>query len=127
MAAVRILLVEDNEDNRDLTTRMLSFYGFQVVTAATAEEGLVLAREVQPHLVLMDISLPGMDGVEATRRLRQDPRTAHIPVVALTAHAMKGDRERFLEAGCNDYLSKPFAPDQLLEVVRRNLRGRVEG
>ncbi|HET9295039.1 MAG TPA: response regulator [Gemmatimonadales bacterium] len=110
----KILLVEDNDLNRDMLTRRLTKRGYEVLTATDGEQGLVLAQAEQPDLVLMDMSLPGIDGWETTRRLRAGAGTAAIPVIALTAHAMAGDRERALEAGCDDYDTKPVEMDRLL-------------
>jgi CheY-like chemotaxis protein len=110
----KILLVEDNDLNRDMLTRRLTKRGYEVVTATDGEQGLELAQAERPDLVLMDMSLPGIDGWETTRRLRAEAETASIPVIALTAHAMAGDRERALEAGCDDYDTKPVEMDRLL-------------
>ncbi len=103
-----VLVIEDNWVNRELVTDVLESGGFRVTQAQTAEEGLRLARELLPDLILMDISLPGMDGLAATRALKADPATAHLPVIALTAHVMRGDEAIALEAGCDGYLSKPI-------------------
>jgi two-component system cell cycle response regulator DivK len=110
----KILLVEDNELNRDMLSRRLTRRGYSVVVAEDGEQGLELARSERPDLILMDMSLPGIDGWEATRRLRADPELAGARVIALTAHAMAGDRERALEAGCDDYDTKPVEMDRLL-------------
>src|SRR5207302_6570260 len=99
----RILLVEDNEMNRDMLTRRLERRGYEVVSACDGLQGVEMGRSAAPDLILMDMSLPQLDGWEATRRLKADPATNSIPVIALTAHAMSGDRERALEAGCDDY------------------------
>jgi two-component system, cell cycle response regulator DivK len=104
----RILLIEDNPLNLELATDLLEAHDYIVSQAQTAEEGLRLARETSPDLILMDISLPGMDGLEAARGLKSDPLTRHLPVIALTAHAMKGDAELAREAGCDGYLTKPI-------------------
>lgn len=103
-----ILVIEDNCVNRELVTDVLEANGFTVTQAPTAEEGLRLARELLPDLILMDISLPGMDGLAATRALKADPATSCLPVIALTAHVMRGDEAIALEAGCDGYLSKPI-------------------
>ncbi len=103
-----ILVIEDNDLNRELVTDLLEANGFIVYQAREAEEGLRLAREYMPDLVLMDLSLPGMDGLAATRALREDPAIQHLTVIALTAHAMKGDEQTALRAGCNGYLTKPI-------------------
>jgi two-component system cell cycle response regulator DivK len=113
----KILLVEDNEMNSDMLSRRLTRRGYEVVIAATGEEGLAKAASEAPDLVLMDMSLPVMDGWEATRRLKADPSTAAIPVIALTAHAMSGDRQKAVEAGCNDYDTKPIELDRLLAKI----------
>jgi CheY-like chemotaxis protein len=111
----RILLVEDNEMNRDMLSRRLERRGFEVVMAVDGEEGVAKAKSEQPALVLMDMSLPVIDGWEAARRIREDPDTAAIPVIALTAHAMDGDREKAIAAGCNDYDVKPVDLARLLD------------
>jgi len=110
----KILLVEDNELNRDMLSRRLTRRGYTVVVAEDGEQGLALARSERPDLILMDMSLPGIDGWEATRRLRADPEIAAARVIALTAHAMAGDRERAIEAGCDDYDTKPVEMERLL-------------
>ena len=110
----KILLVEDNELNRDMLSRRLTRRGYTVVVAEDGEQGLDLARSERPDLILMDMSLPGIDGWEATRRLRADPEIAGARVIALTAHAMAGDRERAIEAGCDDYDTKPVEMERLL-------------
>jgi two-component system cell cycle response regulator DivK len=102
-----ILIVEDNELNRDMLSRRLERRGYDTLVAVDGEQGLEVARRIQPNLILMDMSLPVLDGWEATRRLKSAPETAAIPIVALTAHAMSGDRERALQAGCDDYDTKP--------------------
>jgi CheY-like chemotaxis protein len=107
MTRNKILIIEDNLLNLELVTDLLEANGFMVSSAQTAEEGLRLARELAPDLVLMDISLPGMDGLAATRQFKADPATRHLAVVALTANAMRGDEEAALKAGCDGYLTKP--------------------
>lgn len=113
----RLLIIEDTENNRVLLTRRLRPAGHEILTAEDAEQGLELARAEQPDLILMDVGLPGMDGWEATRQLKADPETAKIPVIALTAHAMEGDREKSVEAGCNDYETKPIDFPRLIAKV----------
>mgnify|MGYP003507417609 FL=1 len=110
----RILLVEDNEMNRDMLSRRLVKRGFDVTFALDGREGVDKALSGGFDLILMDISLPEMDGCSATRLIREAPQTATTPIIALTAHAMAGDRERALEAGCNDYDTKPIELDRLL-------------
>jgi CheY-like chemotaxis protein len=109
-----ILLVEDNEMNRDMLSRRLERKGFRVLLAVDGQGGMEMAGSHRPDLVLMDMSLPVLDGWEATRRLKAAPATRGIPVIALTAHAMSGDRERALEAGCDDYDTKPIELPRLL-------------
>lgn len=116
-----ILLVEDHEDNRNIYRTILEHFGFSVLLAFDGREGVRLAQERQPDLVLMDIAIPEIDGFEATRILKADPLTARIPVVALTAHALPEDRERAAAAGCDGYLAKPVEPRKVLEEVRRFL------
>src|SRR5574341_962071 len=110
----KILLVEDNEMNRDMLTRRLERRGYQVVIAVDGAQGVRLAQAETPDLILMDMSLPVLDGWEATRRLRAMPATQAIPIIALTAHAMAGDREKALAAGCDDYDIKPIELERLL-------------
>ncbi|KTB64868.1 MULTISPECIES: response regulator [Pseudomonas] len=112
-----ILIVEDNEANMRLARLLLVNAGYNVLWAADGETGLTLAREQQPALILMDIQLPGMDGLAATRLLKQDPHTAHIPVIALTAMAMKEDSEKTRQAGCDAYVSKPLSYKELYRVI----------
>jgi CheY-like chemotaxis protein len=117
-AMKKLLLVEDNEMNRDMLSRRLERRGYQVVIAVDGEQGIAAAREHRPDLILMDMSLPVLDGWESTRRLKQEPDTQAIPVLALTAHAMAGERDKALAAGCNDYDTKP------VDFVR--LLGKIE-
>ena len=121
----RILLVEDNEMNRDMLSRRLARKGYQVLAAVDGETGLSMAQSETPDLILMDLSLPVMDGWEATRRLKADERTRRIPVIALTAHAMSDDREKALEAGCDDYDTKPVVLPRLLDKIQTLLDGRT--
>jgi CheY-like chemotaxis protein len=113
----KILLVEDNEMNRDMLSRRLVKRGYEVVIAVEGEQGIALARSDSPDLVLMDMSLPVLDGWEATRRLKSDPATRDIPIIALTAHAMAGDREKASEAGCDDFDTKPVELPRLLAKI----------
>lgn len=121
----KILLVEDNEMNRDMLSRRLQRRGYEVVLAVDGPSGVKMAQTESPDLVLMDMSLPVLDGWEATRRLKTDAVTKHIPVIALTAHAMSGDREKALEAGCDDYDTKPVELPRLLGKIEALLRGDV--
>ncbi len=117
----RILYVEDNEDNVYMLVRRLRRHGFEVIVAGDGAQGIEAARRERPDVVLMDLSLPVLDGWEATRRLKQAAETRAIPVVALSAHAMAGERERALEAGCDDYDTKPVDLDRLLAKIRAQL------
>lgn len=123
MAGAQILIVEDNETNMKLFRDVLQATGYVTVEAVSGEQAMALAAESVPALVLMDIQLPDVDGVEALRRLRADERTAGIPVLALTAQAMQGDRERFLAAGFDGYVSKPVDIAELVAMVRRHCDG----
>ena len=113
----KVLLVEDNEMNRDMLSRRLERKGFEVVFAQDGSVAVELAGSEQPALILMDMSLPVMDGWEATRRIKSDPATRSIPVIALTAHAMAGDKEKAMEAGCEDYDTKPVDFPRLLSKI----------
>ena len=117
----KILLVEDNEMNRDMLSRRLMRKGYEVSIAVDGRQGVEMAESVAPDLILMDMSLPVLDGWEATRQLKNADATRHIPVIALTAHAMSGDRERALEAGCDDYDTKPIELPRLLEKIESML------
>ena len=110
----RILLVEDNEMNRDMLSRRLARKGYEVALAVDGRQGVEMAQTMDYDLVLMDMSLPEVDGWDATRQLKSDPATESLPIIALTAHAMSGDREKALEAGCDDYDTKPIEMDRLL-------------
>ncbi|MGH8678659.1 MAG: response regulator [Burkholderiales bacterium] len=114
----KILLIEDNEMNRDMLSRRLQKQGYEVLLAMDGEEGLAKAQTEAPALILMDMSLPGIDGWEATRRLKAAPQTQTIPVIALTAHAMSDDREKALAAGCNDFDTKPIELPRLLSKIQ---------
>ena len=114
----KILLVEDNELNRDMLSRRLERRGFEVVSAVNGQEGVEMAHSETPELILMDISLPVMDGWEATREIKKSPTTRSTPVIALTAHAMVGDREKAIEAGCDDYDTKPINFQRLLQKMK---------
>jgi len=123
----KILLVEDNEMNRDMLSRRLVRSGYEVLIAAQGDQGVELARRASPDLVLMDMSLPVLDGWEATRRLKGDPATREIPVIALTAHAMSGDREKARAAGCDDFDTKPVEYARLVSKIEDLLQKRKAG
>ena len=117
----KILLVEDNEMNRDMLSRRLARKGYEVSIAVDGQQGVEMAERDMPDLILMDMSLPVLDGWEATRRLKGSDATRAIPIIALTAHAMSGDRERALDAGCDDYDTKPIELPRLLEKIESML------
>ena len=119
----RVLLVEDNEESRDGLSRHLRRKGYEVLLAVDGRQGVDAARAEAPDLILMDMSLPVLDGWEATRQLKAAPETRHIPVIALTAHAMTGDREKALEAGCDEYDTKPIEFARLLGKIEALLAG----
>jgi two-component system, cell cycle response regulator DivK len=127
MADELVLIVDDNEKNVKLARDVLRFAGFRTLEAGSASDGLTLATEKLPDVILMDIRLPDMDGTEALRHLRREERTARIPVVALTSFAMKGDRERFLNEGFDGYLEKPISIKQFPDAVRRYVGSRKIG
>jgi two-component system cell cycle response regulator DivK len=114
----KILLVEDNEMNRDMLSRRLEKRGYRMIVALDGAQGAAMAASEAPDLILMDMSLPVIDGWEATRRIKADERTSRIPVIGLTAHAMAGDRERCLEAGCSEYDTKPVEFPRLLSKIQ---------
>ena len=118
----KILLVEDNEMNRDMLSRRLMRKGYEVVMAVDGQQGVDMAKSEAPNLILMDLSLPVLDGWDATRQLKQSSETKHIPVIALTAHAMTSDREKALEAGCDDFDTKPIEWNRLLEKMQQFLK-----
>jgi two-component system, cell cycle response regulator DivK len=122
----KVLLVEDNEMNRDMLSRRLVRRGFEVVFAVNGKQGVDLARSEKPDIILMDMSLPIMDGWEATRCVKSDDATRSVPVSGLTAHAMSGDREKAIEAGCDDYDTKPVELDRLIGKIER-LLGAAKG
>jgi len=119
----KILLVEDNEMNRDVLTRLLQKRGFTVIFAEDGESAVTTALDEHPDLILMDISLPKMDGYTATQRLRQDPSMKEVTIIALTAHALTSDRQRAMDAGCTDYETKPVEFARLLAKIERHLGG----
>jgi len=119
----KILLVEDNDLNRDMLSRRLSRRGYEVLVAVDGAQGIEMARSLTPDLILMDVGLPGIDGLEATRRLKAEPGTSTIPVVALTANAMAGDQEEALAAGCDEYDTKPVDITRLVGKIQALLGG----
>ena len=127
MAGELILIVEDNEKNRRLVRDVLQVKGYRTIESETAEEGIRLAQESRPALILMDIHLPGMNGIEALGQLRADPETRGIPVIAVTASVMTHDRQKVLAAGFDGYQAKPISVTAFLEAVRRTLDGRQGG
>jgi CheY-like chemotaxis protein len=122
---VKLLLVEDNEPNRDMLSRRLERRGYQVVMALDGAQAVAMAASENPALILMDMSLPVLDGWEATRQIKANPTTNAIPVIALTAHAMSGDREKTIEAGCDDYDTKPIEFVRLLGKIEALLNRRL--
>jgi two-component system cell cycle response regulator DivK len=123
---VKILLVEDNEMNRDMLSRRLTRKGYEVVMAVDGGEGVAMSVSAAPELILMDMSLPVIDGWEATRRIKAATETRHIPIIGLTAHAMAGDREKALEAGCDEYDTKPIELERLIGKIEA-LRSKAPG
>jgi two-component system cell cycle response regulator DivK len=121
MSAKRVLVVEDIEMNRKLVRIVLTARGYEVLEATRAEEALEVLQTQMPDLILMDISLPGISGEDLTRQIKANPKSCHVPIIALTAAAMKGDREQFLSAGCDDYISKPIDTHALAELLDRYL------
>jgi CheY-like chemotaxis protein len=119
----KVLLVEDNEMNRDMLSRRLTRKGYEVVIAEDGQKGVHMASSESPDIILMDMSLPVIDGWEATRQVKAAPETSAIPIIALTAHAMASDREKALEAGCDDYDTKPVELSRLLEKIEKLLAG----
>jgi len=117
----RILVVEDEEDNRRIMRDLLTSVGYEIIEAVTGEEGVDAAATHVPDLILMDIQLPGLDGYEATRRIKTNPTLRHIPIIVVTSYALSGDDVKAFEAGCNAYISKPFSPRALLAKVREYL------
>lgn len=117
----RILVVEDTEDNRQILRDLLTNAGFDLLEAIDGEAGVQMASRHRPDLILMDIQLPIVDGYEATRRIKADPETRHIPVIAVTSYAMSGDEKKAVEIGCSSYVSKPFSPRALLAKIREFL------
>jgi two-component system cell cycle response regulator DivK len=123
----KILVVEDNESSRDMLARRLSRRGYQAIVAADGKRGIAAAQAQSPDLIVMDMSLPELDGWEATRRLKADPATRSIPIVALTAHAMASDRKKAMDAGCDDYHTKPVDFESLVRSIEAFLEARRRG
>ena len=119
--STRILVVEDQADNRRILRDLLSSVGYEILEAVPGDEGVTLATTQHPDLILMDIQLPGMDGYEATRRIKADPELHHIPIIAVTSYALSGDDAQAFAAGCDSYVAKPFSPRALLAKVREYL------
>ena len=117
----RILVVEDNEDNRRIVRDLLASAGYETIEAVTGEEGVRFAETQRPDLILMDIQLPGLDGYEATRRIKANPALRQIPIIAVTSYALSGDDVKAFDAGCDAYVTKPFNPRQLLAKIREYL------
>ncbi len=114
-----VLVIEDNEKNRYLISFILRGAGYEIIEAVTGEDGVVTAQKMHPDLILMDIQLPGIDGYETTRQIRNSPGGADVPIIALTSYAMTGDRERALAAGCSGYIEKPINPDTILDEIQK--------
>ena len=119
--AKKILIVEDNEVNRVLMQDLLTYHGYEIIEAADGAEGIEKAKEYSPDLILMDMQMPVMDGIQAVAHLKADPETRDIKIISITSFAMKGDRERFLQAGCDEYMSKPIDTRELPKLVKRLL------
>jgi two-component system, cell cycle response regulator DivK len=117
----RILVIEDQEDNRRIVRDLLSSVGYELIEAVTGEEGVAMAKSQRPDLILMDIQLPGLDGYEATRRIKATPDLRQTPIIAVTSYALSGDDVKAREAGCDDYVTKPFSPRALLAKIREHL------
>ena len=117
----RVLVVEDHEENRRIMRDLLTSAGYEMIEAVTGEEGVTLAERERPDLILMDIQLPGLDGYEATRRIKANPTLRTIPIIAVTSYALSGDDIKAREAGCTDYVTKPFSPRALLAKIRQYL------
>jgi two-component system cell cycle response regulator DivK len=116
-----ILVIEDQEDNRRIMRDLFTSAGYEVIEALTGEDGVTSAESHRPDLILMDIQLPGIDGYEATRRIKSNPELSQIPIIVVTSYALSGDDARAFEAGCDDYVAKPFSPRELLAKVRKYL------
>jgi two-component system cell cycle response regulator DivK len=121
MSAGTILYVEDNEYNRKIVRQLLARTSYRLLEAVDGETGVIMAQQHLPQLVLMDVQLPRMSGLDATRALKTDPRTSHIPIIVITSFALSGDREKAADAGADSYLAKPYSPRELLALVRQFL------
>jgi two-component system cell cycle response regulator DivK len=121
----RILVIEDQEDNRRIVRDLLSSVGYEIIEAVTGEDGVTAAATHVPDLILMDIQLPGLDGYDATRRIKANPALRHIPIIAVTSYALSGDDVKAFAAGCDGYVSKPFSPRALLVKIREFLQDTV--
>jgi two-component system cell cycle response regulator DivK len=117
----RVLVVEDHQDNRRILRDLLTSAGYEMIEAVTGEDGVALAEAHRPDLILMDIQLPGLDGYEATRRIKANPALRPIPIIAVTSYALSGDDAKALEAGCDAYITKPYSPRELLAKIRQYL------
>jgi two-component system cell cycle response regulator DivK len=117
----RILVVEDHEDNRRILRDLLTNAGFQLIEAETGPDGVEMAKAHQPDLILMDLQLPGIDGYEAARQIKAEPRLSSVPIIAVTSYALSGDEQRAFAAGCSAYICKPYSPRQLLARIREHL------
>ncbi|MCE5195495.1 MAG: response regulator [Nitrospiraceae bacterium] len=118
-----VLVIEDNEDNLRLITYALERGGYDVTSAKTGEEGFELTRKIKPYFIIMDINLPGIDGIETTKKIRQSDFDGSIPIIAITSYAMTGDREKVMEAGCNGYLEKPIDPLTIIDKIHEIIKG----
>jgi CheY-like chemotaxis protein len=123
----KILIVEDNEKNRILVRDILQHFGYETIEAENGEEGIRMTKEHEPDLILMDMQMPVMDGFQAIKALRADPETKQVRIIAVTSYAMKGDRERTIEAGADDYLSKPLNTRKLMSLIKKNLAEEEKG
>ena len=121
MSEKTVLYVEDNEYNRKIVRQLFKSTSYRLIEATDGEDGVALAQKELPNLILMDVQLPKMSGLDATRALKADPRTSHIPIIVITSFALSGDRERAAEAGASSYLAKPYSPRELLALVRQQL------